>query len=186
MECLVFLFIYLIYLGYLFVKGRISLSEYNSWNVEEMKARRNIEGLVAALKKYGKDKFGGHKQRTAEAALIEIGKPAVPALMTLYVYDNYDAVALMSMLDRIGVSQAVIKLYTYIRELNSSSKYERVSAAKDLVKMYYNGRLSPEEKRLILSVRHLITTPHTDKLLENACRSHRDHFDKGIGVEFPL
>jgi HEAT repeat protein len=170
------------------------------------------------------------KEKLSEC--IALGSAAVDPLLSLFEWGDTplegDA---LDVLGKIGDARAVEPLLSHIRTLNTktyrglvdalcrigdgrvirplierldeNSVYIRQVSARALVNLYQQGKLSKQDKELILSQRATITSHHTDHkpsfhsetegYYEGNCSvaggstwSQGPHTDEGIGVDFPL
>ena len=146
-------------------------------NVEKMKARRDVNGLIKALG-YKKDEYV--RWYTARA-LGEIKDPRAvePLIAALKDTDKDVRQAAAEALGKIGDPRAVEPL---IAALKDAEWHVRKAAAKALVSLYRNASLSETAKQTILAYRSKITSPHSDD--RPSCGGHDDN--GGIGVDFPL
>jgi len=167
-------------------------------NVEKMKARRDVKGLIKALA-YRKD---SNVRRAAACALGEIKdaravKPLIAALKDKD-WDVCKAVAevLLQIGDPCATEPLVDELILRLKDPPHSSEritseWEyRQQAARLLISLYEK---QPELRPRILAVRELAERPHTDQVHHYeeyifATEGHNEtaHWDWGIGIEFPL
>lgn len=170
------------------------------------------------------------RERLSEC--IALGSAAVDPLLGLLEWGNTPLEGeVLDVLGKIGDARAVVPLLNHIRTLNTktyrglvdalcrigdgrvirplierldeNSVYIRQVSARALVNLYQQGKLSKQDKELILSQRATITSHHTDHkpsfhsetegYYEGNCSvaggstwSQGPHEDEGIGVEFPL
>ena len=145
-------------------------------NVEKMKARRNVNGLIKALG-YKKD---WEVRWDAARALGEIKDPRAvePLSAALKDENEYVRKAAAYALGEIKDPRAVEPL---IAALKDEELHVRWAAAEALVSLYRNASLSETAKQTILAYRSKITSPHSDG---SSCGGHDDN--GGIGVDFPL
>ncbi len=177
-------------------------------NVEKMKARNNVRGLIRAL---GYQKVWGVCSAAAEV-LGEIGGPCAmePLIATLQDAEWYVVKAAAEALCKIGWSTdegadgavywvakndwdrcvmigapAVVPLIAALQD----AKWDvRKAAARALVKLYHDSQLDGVHQQIILSERLRIMSTHDDGFRMTAgssdCAIHADN--KGIGISFPV
>jgi HEAT repeat protein len=142
---------------------------------------------VKALLDFVGDKTMWAAPHVGITALNQIKEPPIADLVhALKERDSNVADITQKLLVKAG-SSAVKPL---ISKLKSEGSYVRYSAANILKTLYHQGRITPEEKALILGNRDGMIEPHTDSHSDfpSSCdEPHSDsHADQGIGIDFPL
>jgi len=155
------------------------MSIFGPPNIEKMKTRRDVNGLIKALGYQKGDSFDARSiRRDAARALGELEDPrAVEPLIAALKDESFSVrKAAAEALGKIGDTRAVEPLSAALKDKDSDV---RKAAAEALVSLYRNASLSETAKQTILAYRSKITSPHTDW---ESC----GHTDSGIGVYFPL
>ena len=178
-------------------------------NIEKLKAKGNIKGLIKAL---GYKKDAAIRQAAAQAlmemgfgwsaveALRKIGdaRAVEPLIAALRDGDSDVRYKAARALWGIGDPRAIEPLIALLHDAN---KGIRLNAAETLVDIHKQGGLDARYRVLIFKQRATITEPHRDTPAEHSdgyeetessdCRwTHQDckgsHRDRGIGIDFPI